>query len=89
MLRKSIFHRQRPDNDNLIKATIDSLYESKVNQKIVSYSVDDDGNQIPKYKQITDDSNIVHEDILKLNADPNDVGQEITLYKILEEDLEK
>jgi Holliday junction resolvase RusA-like endonuclease len=86
---KTIFHRARPDNDNLIKATIDALYESKVNQKLVGYITDDDGNQIPKYKQISDDSNVVHYDVLKLNVDPEEIGQEVTLSKILEEDLEE
>lgn len=85
----SIFKRQRPDLDNLVKATIDALFDIDSNKELVGYKKDYLGREVPEFKQIVDDSNIVHFDLTKINVDPEEVGQTIILGKILEEDIER
>lgn len=75
------FYRKKPDLDNLLKATVDALFESKVNLKMVGY---DEGGY-PIYKQIVDDSNIVQVTMLKKQVSADEVGQSITIKKIVEE----
>lgn len=81
------FKRTKPDMDNLLKATVDALFESKINLKLDHTEHDPDGNEYPVYKQITDDCNIVHVEMLKINVDSDQVGQTIILKKMLEEEL--
>lgn len=84
---KAIFKRQRPDLDNLVKATIDSLFESKVNNVFDGYDINEDtGYRKSKYHQIVDDSNIVRMELIKINTPKEKVGQTVYLSKILEED---
>lgn len=81
------YHRQRPDLDNLAKATIDALFESEVNQDFISWEKDVDGRPYKNFKNITDDCNIVMMKLMKINVPAEEVGQEIVIKKMLEEDL--
>lgn len=80
------YHRQRPDLDNLVKATVDALFQSDANRDYLGIKIDEDGNEYPDYKLITDDSNIVRMELMKINVPADEVGQEIIIKKMLEED---
>lgn len=89
---KAAFNRRKPDADNLYKATIDALFESKVNQReFVRYKtkkttgelVMQDGEPVGVYKHWIDDSNVIHADIWKMNANSEaEIGQTITIARI-------
>lgn len=91
------FHRNRPDVDNLYKATIDALFQSDVNRIADGFVVDENGqpvddgrgNKIVHYKQRIDDSQIVHNETWKLNIDPTKEkpSQTIIIRKIEEVEL--
>lgn len=78
----------RPDIDNLYKAVIDSLFESKINQIKNGFLVDNNGQFIfdkhgekqLNFKQKMDDSRVVHTELLKIRVD--ELKQEGFLIKL-------